>query len=200
MNEHPTSLSSGKKKQGTVSHPSPPFFTQKRYLIPLIIAGIIYLAINVLIFTCSTKIYCFPTKMIMRLFSSKRIAPLPTPTIRSIRPITSGRQEYIFSHGSGVIGPKLQQVIIDELTPERNSRQTVTATIKHDSPVTSAVVRLHTDTMTVDFPLGLASGSATNGTWTGQWQMTDTYRYNYYLQFILQSATGNYDHGLRFRP
>lgn len=191
----PTVVIQEQKKQN-----ASPFFIQKKYLIPLIIAGLIYCFIVILVFTCSAKIYCLPLDKITTFITSKIVKPSPKPTPRKIRPLPAGKKVFYFSRGSGVVGPKLQQVIVDPLTPERNSTQTVTATIKHDSPVTSAAVKLHTDNMTVDFPLTLASGSATNGTWTGTWQMTDTYNYTYYLQFFLQSATGEYDHGLRFRP
>jgi hypothetical protein len=126
-------------------------------------------------------------------------APAPTSTPRPIKSLPGGKQIYNFSHGAGVIGPKLQQVVVDPLTPGVGETQAVTITIKHDSPVTEASVVLLTDIQTTVYPLTLIAGTTTDGTWQGSWKIPETYNYNYYLKFSLKSATGNYNDGLKLR-
>ena len=125
-------------------------------------------------------------------------SPTPTPEPEPIRPLPSGKQTYTYS-STNVAGPVPSEVTIDPLTPDIGSPQTILVKIKHPSPITTAEVVLHTDSKVSRFPLTLESGTSTDGTWKGSWEMPDSYNYNYYVQFNLVSELGGYDHGLKFR-
>ncbi len=183
-------------------HPSIPF------VVILLVLG--YLALNVLIFFYGTKIFNFSPRL-KEAASTVSIVKdqggsfgtlpglKPTPTPRPVKPLPSGKQEYTFSHGKNVVGPKIGTAVVDPLTPVANGNQTLTVTIKHDSPVTDASVTLVTDTKREQHSLQLASGTTSEGTWAASWKMTDTYNYTYRIEFRLQSATDIYTGGLTFR-
>lgn len=116
-----------------------------------------------------------------------------------IKAIGIGQQEFKFSHGDKVTGPKLQTVTLDPIDPDKNSTQVITATIKHDSPVTKANLIIESDNDITIQPLKLINGDTQNGTWQAELKLKDTYDYNYYIKFDLQSSSGNYSGGLRLR-
>ena len=118
---------------------------------------------------------------------------------KTIKPIGTGQQEFKFSHGDKVTGPKLQTVTLDPIDPDKNSTQVITATIKHDSPVTKANLIIESDNDITIQPLKLINGDTQNGTWQAKLKLKDTYDYNYYIKFDLQSSSGNYSGGLRLR-
>lgn len=134
-----------------------------------------------------------------RIFTPKPTGFTSLPTPAPIHPLPTGTQEYTFMFGKDVIGPKIQKVTINPLTPAKNGTQTVSVAIKNDSAVTRATATLYTDREQHAYELKLASGSATDGSWAASWKITDTYNYTYYLKFLLQSKTGDWTGGLTFR-
>jgi len=133
-----------------------------------------------------------------KTIAQNEVAPTAAPTLPP-RPLMTGERMYTFTHGKDVKGPKLGEVTLTPVDPKMGEVQHVKATVKHDSPVTSAAVNLQTDNETVKYPLTLTAGTATDGTWEGEWTIKDTYSINYYVQFDLKSATSNYLDGLRLR-
>ena len=127
-----------------------------------------------------------------RFQASKDEKPQPSGPIK---PIGTGTQEFGFNHGSKVTGPKLQKVILDPIDPAPDQKLTITATIKNDSPLTKTDVIIETDNnMTIQ-----KMESTDNYTYTAEVKIKDTYDYNYYIKFDLQSDTGNYKGGLSLR-
>lgn len=127
-------------------------------------------------------------------------SPSPSPTPCPTKILPEGKQVYKYSHGKNVVGPKLQMVTIDPFDPQLNQTINVTAEIKHDSPVTKATAILVTDHKTVPQEMKHISGEPTNGTWTTEIKLEDTYLCTYQVNFDLQSETGNYQGGMTFRP
>lgn len=126
--------------------------------------------------------------------TGKREIPRPT-----ILPLPKGFQSWDFQFGNGVKGPKIQTATIDTLTPPRGATQTLTLTIKNDSPVTSAMATLYTDNTSATYPLTLKKGTSTDGTWAGTWTINDTYNYIYHINIDLKSSTGGWTGALSFR-
>ena len=119
----------------------------------------------------------------------------------SPKPIGTGKQTGRFSHGNKVTGPKPGKVTIDPIDPKLKQIQTVTVTIKHDSPVTKALLHFHTDHKTVTKKMKLIDGTPTDGTWQVKHKYDDSYLRNYYLQFELIDEKGErFKSGLRYRP
>lgn len=129
---------------------------------------------------------------------SPSLSPSPSPCVASRIPV--GKQVYRYSHGKDVVGPKLQVVTLDPNDPQEDQRISITAEIKHDSPVTNATLYLVTDNKTVEEKMKLISGEPNNGIWATEIEINDTYLCTYELNFDLQSETGNYLGGMVFRP
>jgi hypothetical protein len=123
----------------------------------------------------------------------------PVPTACPNYNIPSGKQNFNFSVGNSVAGPKIQTAVIDPLDPATGQRQTVTLTIKHSSPVTFAEATLLTDNTQQSSKFRRISGTDTDGTWQLSWQTKDTYKCRYAIQFDLQSSTGNYNEVMHIR-
>jgi hypothetical protein len=121
---------------------------------------------------------------------------LPTPTPK---PIPSGTQLYRFSHGSEVVGPKIKRVEIDPLDPAIGANQKLTVTISHTALINHASLWVQTDNESIDRSLKLVEGDTYEGTWEGEWTISDSYDYNYYFSFDLRSDLGDYQGGLRIR-
>lgn len=138
--------------------------------------------------------------MITSKKGSSLSSPSPSPISCISKILPGGKQVYRYTHGKDVVGPRLQVVTIDPFDPKLNQIINVTAEIKHDSPVTSATVSLVTDSKTEQSKMNLVSGNSTNGTWTAEIKLEDTYLCNYQLNFDLQSSTGNYKGSMVFRP
>lgn len=134
------------KKSSTKIHPSIPF--------TVAILILLYLGLNAWIYFYGTEIFKFnPTikqaaetvSVIKKQgFGTITLVPTPTPP-HHLYPLPGGVQEWQFSHGPGVTGPKIQTAIVDPLTPAKGGTQTVTITAKHDSAI-SATATLYTDT------------------------------------------------------
>lgn len=170
--------------------------------IPLAILFCLYIGINVFVYFYSSNVFnleTFARFPFLNTFMQPTESPTPTPTPRPIRAIPGGKQVYTVSNGSDVAGPKIQEVTIDPQTPKSSETQTVTITVKNDSPVTEATAIIQTDHNQYKNSLKLISGTATNGIWQGSWSITDTYNYTYAILFDLKSSTGEYNNGMRFR-
>lgn len=117
-----------------------------------------------------------------------------------IKDIGTGKQIATFSHGSDVMGPKLQSVTLDPIDPEiGGGNQMIIATIKHDSDVTLARVTVFTDNTEISEVLELTEGTLRDGTWEVEVPYNDTYLETYYVKFFLESDSGNFEGGLKLR-
>lgn len=134
-----------------------------------------------------------------------QLGAVPSPTTQPIMTpcpgyhIPTGKQQYQWSHGPDVVGPKIGTMIIDPLDPSSGQKQTITVTIKNDSPVTSAGAILLTDNSEQKGAFKLKDGSTTDGTWELTWQTRDSYKCQYAIRFDLKSTTGNYNEVMRIR-
>lgn len=175
---------------------------KSKVYIPLAIFLLVYIGANVFVYFNRKLFTQRVTTFIQSLKKSPpslASPPTPTPTPRPIKEIPGGKQVYEVSSGKKVVGPKIQEITIDPQTPTSKETQTVTITVKNDSPVTEAIVYIQTDNKELRHVLKLIGGTATDGTWSASWRMTDTYNYNYYFRFNLKSATGDYNDGPRLR-
>jgi len=111
------------------------------------------------------------------------------------KPIGTGKQEFNFSHGSEVTGPKLTKVILDPIDPEPNQPITIHVTIENNTPLTKSDIIIETDNKTNIQEMITTD----NNSYLAKLKLKDTYDYNYYIKFDLQSNTGNYSGGLRLR-
>lgn len=143
--------------------------------------GVIFLVILGFIFYPSIKNLVTPVP------SSTPLSYIPRP---SILPLPTGFQTWSSSYGPAAKGPKVQKITADTLSPPKGSTQTITVTIKNDSPVTSVKATVYTDYKIEDHDLTLVSGTPTNGTWSGIWRLNDTYDYIYHINFVMSSQTG----------
>ena len=167
-----------------------------------------YLGLNAWIYFYGTQIFNFninlkhaaQTVSVVKEQGFNQIVPTPSPTPppRKLYPLPTGTVTWAFSHGPDVTGPKIQTATIDPVTPNKGGTQTVTITVKHDSPVTATVTEF-TDTTHQSFPMKLTAGTPTDGTWTASWKLNDTYNATYHIDFLLQSSTGNWSGALTFR-
>ncbi|MBU1326794.1 DUF11 domain-containing protein [Patescibacteria group bacterium] len=169
---------------------------QPKVFVPLSIFLIIYIALNVWVFSYGTKTW---GGWFDKAPPAPAAPPTPTPTPSPIKDIPGGKQVYNVSNGDKVVGPKISQITLDPQTPTPDETQTVTIKVKNDSPVTETSVYIQTDNNELKHVLKLIEGTATDGTWQGSWKITDTYNYNYYFRFNLISATGEYNDGPRLR-
>ncbi len=133
---------------------------------------------------------------------STSIPPLntanPAPTLPPYK-LPTGTQTYNFGHGKDVTGPKIQTLIINPLDPAKGASQTITLSIKHDSPVTSAVVTIATDNKETPLTLKLTGGTDKDGTWSGSYTVNDTYDRRYDIKFNIKSASGSYENVMHIR-
>jgi hypothetical protein len=114
-------------------------------------------------------------------------------------PLPKGFQSWQFSHGDEVKGPKIKTATIDTLTPPMGGSQTLTLTIKSDSPVTNATATVHTDSTSQNYPLELNKGSTTDGTWIGIWRINDSHDCVYHISFVLENQSESWTGALTFR-
>lgn len=132
-----------------------------------------------------------------KLDGQTAVQPSPTPMPK---PIGSGLITVDNSFGKDVTGPKMHQTLFDPIDPARGSKQTVTAKVRHTSPVTSVAATITTDTKNNELQFSLTTGTDTDGVWTATWTVDDTYEQQYYANFILKSSDGTvYEGGPTFR-
>lgn len=105
--------------------------------------------------------------------------PTPTPTPTSLK---QGKETYIYSWGEGTTIPKLNAIEIDPHDPKVGQTQTVSVKFTHTSGINSVSMMLFSDNKSTSFPMTLAAGTETDGTWTGSWKIDDTVLYRYDLQ------------------
>ena len=113
--------------------------------------------------------------------------------------LPQGTQTYRYSHGKDVVGPLPQVVELSTIDPGLGGKQTVKVTITHNSPITDVSVNLKTDNKIVNHSLKKISGTNFDGIWEGSWEVDDTYKSRWFLEFDLKSATTSYKDGLAFR-
>lgn len=180
--------------------------------VPFTIAILVflYLGLNAWIYFYGTTIFDFFSLGLKNTVTSisfvkkqgfgQIAVPASRPTLppRKIYPLPAGRQSWRFSQGRLVTGPKIQTATVDPVDAANGTTQTVTITVKHDSPV-SATVTVRTDTTAPSYPMKLIAGTLTDGTWEASWKVLDTHNYIYRINFLLQSSTGNWSGGLTFR-
>jgi len=138
------------------------------------------------------------------LFGRKEIVQAPSKfpkdfPLPSVVPLPHGKQEWKFSHGNQVTGPKVQGAVVDPLDPSENKTQTVSISVADDSPVLGAVAKIFTDNKQITRPLKLVSGSPTDGIWQGSWELNDTYNYVYHIDFTVGGESGTWNGALTFR-
>jgi len=186
----------------------PPETPHRSFVAPLIIillgvslgGGYLYL------FVAYPALFADPGKRISDYVTSLRSVASPTPTSipapiqeKTIVPLPTGAQTYNFSHGTEVNGPKISQLTLDPLAINIGETQTITLKATHPSPITSVSVELITDTMSTPHTLTKISGTGTDGTWSGSWEVKDTINARYGLRLILNSSDSNYDNTMWFR-
>lgn len=150
------------------------------------------------IFVILLAAFIFPS--IKKYFVKPPSAPLVEKCTKpSAKGLAKGFQSWQFSYGNGYKGPQIQTATVDTLTPPMGSTQTVTLTIKNDSPITNATATLVTDNTSQNYPLELTKGTATDGTWTGILKMNDTTGCIYHIDFVMVSPSGSSTNALTFR-
>lgn len=113
--------------------------------------------------------------------------------------LPQGPQTYRFSHGKDVTGPKIQVVTIDPLDPKIGSTQTITLEIESPTPLKSAEITLTSDNQEKTLDLKLKSGDSLKGTYTGSWQVDDTFDIKYSVRYLLLSANDKFDNTMYIR-
>lgn len=106
--------------------------------------------------------------------------PTPTPTMAP-NPIPHGTKNFSVSFFSGSKDPSIKNGTIDPYDPDLNTTQTISVNTTSSQPITLFTMTIITDNGSQTIPLNLVSGTDTNGTWSGDWQVNDTYLYHYHL-------------------
>lgn len=194
--------SSAKPSKGFTLHPSVPFI--------IVLALLLYAGLNAWIYFYGTQLFTFnpfvkKALTTVSIVKEQGFGKIATPTPKLLPEtfptyaLPSGRQQWTFEHGNGVTGPKIQTATVNPLTPNKGDKQTITITIKNDTPVTVARATVFTDGQQNRLDLKLSGGTPTDGTWEGSLTMNDTYKIIYHIDFHLESATNRWDGALRFR-
>ncbi len=110
------------------------------------------------------------------------VTPSTTPM-----PIVKGIETYSISQGK-TPGPLMSKATINPNDPEIGARQDFSILVTHNLPITAVKVTLKTDNETKSYNLSLASGTTTDGQWSGSWSITDTYLHKYV--FIIEATDG----------
>jgi hypothetical protein len=163
------------------------------------------IAIGVTTLTLVAALVLPKIEFFQKLFAPQKQAPLsyskfpegfPLPPVL---PLPHGKQEWKFSHGDEVTGPKIQGAIVDPLDPSYGDKQTVTIMVNDNSPVLGAVATVYTDNKQISHPLKFVSGSATEGVWQASWEVNDSYDYVYFIDFVVGGESGTWNGALTFR-
>lgn len=117
----------------------------------------------------------------------------------SVYPLAKGPQTYTFTNGDKVVGPKIKTLTVNPLCPEESTKQTVTITASHTSPIDEVAVEYITDNHTERHLLFQKSGTATEGIWEDTWSLPASHDYKYGFRLILSSADGTYDNTMWLR-
>lgn len=176
-------------------HPtSPPFIDR-------LVSPISIIVIVILVALLSIGAYFYARKSLTELqpykksslLSNAKQKPTLTPTIEgtprpSPRAIPHGPKGFTVSQGDKTV-PQFGRGTIDPYDPENGATQTVTIAVSHTQPITKVSAILKTDkNISNPIPFTLKSGTNTNGEWTGNWRMTDSYLYTYHLVLQAESA------------
>lgn len=159
--------------------------------------ALVLIIISALVFFGLVVTIAFPN--IKKLFT-KTPPHIPSKvTCASPLPLAKGFQSWKFSYGDAVVGPKIGTATIDTLTPPPGSTQTLTLTIKNQTPVIKALATVYTDNSHESYELAVTKGTTYDGTWQGIWKLTDSTDCIYRIEFDLRSSSGNWTGALTFR-
>lgn len=87
--------------------------------------------------------------------------------------------------------PNMTSITMTPFAPNTGETQKFDVAVNDPSPVTSLQATVLTDHGSTIVPLSLSSGSSVDGTWSGTWQMTDTYCSNYSVILDSTDQAGN---------
>lgn len=102
--------------------------------------------------------------------------PTPTPTPTKL---FHGKDTYIVSRGSQATGPNISEITFDPLDPAVGAKQTISAKVSHNIPLTEVTLKLRTDSKTTTLTLSRVEGTELGGTWQTSWTVPESYLYNY---------------------
>lgn len=114
--------------------------------------------------------------------------PIPTPTPTPTK-LFHGKDTYTVSRGAQAKGPNITEVSLDPLDPTVGSTQEFSVKVTYNNPVTDVTLKLRTDTKTTTLNLSRTEGSELGGTWTGSWNVPESYLYNYIV--TVTATSGN---------
>jgi hypothetical protein len=174
----------------------PPRKKPARRIIVILLFLILYGALNVGVYLCTTKGFGLKLTQFLHPHSTPAPTARPTPTPR---PIPHGPQEFSSGQSDKTV-PQITNGTIIPYDPAQGTSQSVIISVKHSQPVTGVTAVLQTDHQTSGpIPFTLVSGTATNGQWRGSWQITDTYLYTYKITIEATSATKTGKVGITLR-
>lgn len=113
-----------------------------------------------------------------------------TTPLKPVYPIAQGEQTYTVD-GSGK--PQLVSVLIDPHDPIVGAMQTVRATLRDSSPITSVTAVIKSDNGLRTFPLDRISGTDLDGVWASSWVTADTHNQDYVITIRATDASGSSD-------
>lgn len=113
-----------------------------------------------------------------------------TTPAKPVYPIAQGEQTYTVD-GSGK--PQLVSVFIDPHDPLVGATQTVRATLRDSSPITSVTAAVQTDNGLRTFPLDKTSGTDLDGVWSSSWVTADTHNQKYVITIRATDVSGSSD-------
>jgi hypothetical protein len=116
----------------------------------------------------------------------KGVASAPTPYLF----LPQGKQTY---NARGAAGKRSAAVSItyNPLDPQKNTNQTISATIESKETVSSVNLTVNTDKQKNIHVMKLISGTKTNGVWETTYKVTDTYEKVYNVSFEIITELGN---------
>ena len=180
--------------------PSTPELPKEKKIKKLITKYFVYI-VYPLIFFGSLGIYLvlsnyFSNRELSKTNFINQAQSTPKPTIK---PLSTGKQIYDYSHGKDVVGPKPTQTIIDPIDPKPGGTQFLSVKIGDAIPVQKANIILKTDNQEVEYPLVLTKEGDGFDIWTANWEMNDSYEYTYQIDMVIYGITETFLGGLTFR-
>ena len=135
----------------------------------------------------------FPIPFLIKTSTNKQNSSLPkgleqAPTPYLILP--HGTQTYNVQ-GTNSKKSKITSITYNPLDPAKNTNQTITATVTSSEPIKTINLTEVTDDQTTTHSMKFISGSTTDGIWSSDFQITDTYEKIYYVSFEIITELGN---------
>lgn len=109
---------------------------------------------------------------------------------RPIYPIAQGEQTYTVD-GTGK--PQLVSVYINPHDPLVGANQTIKATLRDTSAITSVSAVIQSDNGLKTFLLDRTAGTDLDGEWSSSWVVADTHNYDYVITIRATDAAGSSD-------